>query len=97
MIFLWIAASVADIAGGNPNGNKNLLARVVSTFFNNDKPDVINDTRKSKNPLSWPVTFIVVRFNTIPLCPKNLITFIIHFISLLARVIAESSLNLKSF
>ena len=31
-IFLWIAASVADAAAVNPNGNKALLANGLSTF-----------------------------------------------------------------
>ena len=31
-IFLWIAASVADDAAVNPNGNKALLANGLSTF-----------------------------------------------------------------
>ena len=32
-IFLWIAASVADAAAVNPNGNKTFLANGVNTFF----------------------------------------------------------------
>ena len=31
--FFWIAASIADIAVGIPNGNKTLLAKGVSTLF----------------------------------------------------------------
>ena len=31
-IFLWIAASVADAAAVNPNGNKTLVANGLSTF-----------------------------------------------------------------
>ena len=66
MIFFWIAASVADIAADNPNGDKTLLARGVSTFFTNGKPVVINGLRKLKNPPSWLVTFVVVPLNKIP-------------------------------
>ena len=31
-IFLWIAASVADAAAVNPNGNKTLVSNGLSTF-----------------------------------------------------------------
>ena len=40
-VFSWIAASVADAAAVNPNGNKTLLANGVSTSFINGKPAVI--------------------------------------------------------
>ena len=46
----WIAASVADAAAVNPNGNKTLLAGDVCTIFINSKPAVINDLRILKNP-----------------------------------------------
>ena len=68
---------------------KTLLANGVSTFFINDKLAVINGLRKFKNPPSWLVIFLVVSFNKIPLFSKDLITFIISFISLLVRVIPE--------
>ena len=69
--------SAADIPSDNPNGIKTLLARDVSTFF-------INGNQLSlmvKNPPSWLVIFLVVPFNKIPLFSKDLITFIIYFLS----------------
>ena len=47
-----IAASAADIPAYNPNGNKTLLARGVSTLFINGKLGVINSLRNFKNPPS---------------------------------------------
>ena len=65
---------------------KILLAKDVSSLFINGKPAVINGLRNLK---TWPIDFLVVSFNTIPLFAKHLITFIIYFISLSVRVIPE--------
>ena len=86
--FFQIAASVADIAADNPNYNKTLLARVISTLFINDKSVVISGLSKIKNHPSWVVIFVVVPFYKIPLFFKELIT-LISFISLFVRVISE--------
>ena len=51
-----MAASVTDIAAGNPNGNKTLLA---------------NGLRKLRNPPSWLVIFLAVPFSKILLFSKN--------------------------
>ena len=67
----------------------------VSTIFINGKPAIINGLRKFKNPPSWQVIFVVVSFIKIPLFSKDLITFIIYFISLFVRVIPEPLLNVK--
>ena len=40
-ISFWISASVAATPSDNPNGNKTLLARGLSTFLINGKPAVI--------------------------------------------------------
>ena len=77
MGFFWIAASVADIAADNPNGNKILLARSVSTLFINDETAVINSLGKFENPFSWLVIFLVVPLNKSPLFFKDVITLII--------------------
>ena len=74
---------------GNPNSSKTLLARSVSTFFNNGKPPAINCLRKFKNPPSCLVIFLVIPLNKIPLFSKHLATFIISFISLFVRVVPE--------
>ena len=42
--FFWIAASVADIAAVTPNDIKLFLTNGVRTLFNNDQPNVINET-----------------------------------------------------
>ena len=44
-----MASSAADIPADNPNSNKTLLARGVSSLFINGKPVVINGTRKFKS------------------------------------------------
>ena len=67
----------------------------VSAIFINGKPAIINGLRKFKNPPSWQVIFVVVSFIKIPLFSKDLITFIIYFISLFVRVIPEPLLNVK--
>ena len=81
--FFGIATSAADIPADNPDGKK--------TVFINCKPAVVNGLRKVKSPLSWLVIFLVVVLNKIPLFSKDLITFIICFISLFVvnRVIPE--------
>ena len=72
----------------NANGYKPLLVWGVSKLFINVKPNVINDLTKFKNPPSWPVIFLEVPFNRIPLFSKNLIIFI-SLISLFVRVISQ--------
>ena len=93
--------SAADIPADNPKGKKAFLANGVSIFFINGKPAVINGLRKFKNPPYWPAIFLVVPFNNIPLFSKDLITFIILFISLKVRTITVyqtlSKVFLKSF
>ena len=42
--------SFADAAAFNPNSNKTLLAKGVSTFFINGRSAVNNEKRKLKNP-----------------------------------------------
>ena len=61
----------------------------MSALFVNGKPTVINGLRKLRNPPSWLVMFLVVSFNKMLLFCKNLVTCIISFISLFARVIPE--------
>ena len=78
--FLWIASYVADSPGDNPNDTKTLSARSVRTFLINGK---------FKNPPSCLVLFVVVYFTKIFLFSKDLITFIISFISLLVKVIPK--------
>ena len=78
---------IADAAAIDLNGIKTFLANVVSTFFINGKPAVINGLTKLRNPSSWPVIFLIVPVNKIPLISKDLITFIITFISFFIRVI----------
>ena len=43
---------IADAAAVSLNGIKTFLANVVSTFFINGKPSVINGLRKLRNPSS---------------------------------------------
>ena len=85
-MFLWIAASAANIPADNTNGKKALLANGVSAHFVNGKLAVINGLRKFKNPPFCLVLFLVAPFNKIPLFSNNLISFIISFISLSVRV-----------
>ena len=85
----WIAASVAKSAVVNRNGNRTLLARCVSTLFINAKTAAINDLRKLRNSSPLLVIFLVVRFNKIALFSKDLITFILTFVSLFATLIPE--------
>ena len=86
-IFL-IAASIADI--GADRGD---TFRGVSTLFINSKPAVINSLRKSKNPPSLLVFFVVVPFTKIRLFSKDLIIFKVSFISLFVRVIPETVID----
>ena len=88
-IFFWIAASVANAVVANPNGNKILLIRCVSTLFINGKPAFINGLRKLRNPSSWVLTFLMVFFNKTPLFSKDLIAFLISFISLFVSISPE--------
>ena len=77
MIFFLIAASASDIPVDNPNRIEIFL---VSAYFINGKPAVINDLRKLRNPLSWLVILLVVPFSKIPLFSKDLVTNILYFI-----------------
>ena len=77
-----MVASVAEAAAVTPNDNKTLLANGVSTFFINGNLAVINGLRKLRNISSWLVIFLVVPFNKIHLFSKDLIIFIVVFISL---------------
>ena len=61
----------------------------MSTFFIYYKPNIIDGIRKFKNRPYWQAIFLVVSFNEIPLFSKDLITFIISFISWFVRVIPE--------
>ena len=55
-IFLWIAASVADVAAVNPNGIKTLLANGLSIFPIKGNPVFTNDIKSlPKNPLDCPI------------------------------------------
>ena len=88
-----MTASVTEAAVVNPEGTKTLLGDGVSKCFINGKPAVINGLRKLRNPPSWLVFFLVVHFIKIPLFSKDLITFIISFISLFVRVIPQPIVN----
>ena len=59
----------------------------MSTFFIYYKRTIIDGKRKFKNRLYWLAIFLVISFNEIPLLSKDLITFIISFISWSIRVI----------
>ena len=85
-ILFWIPASVAE-AAVTPNGTKMLLAYSVRTFFINGKLAVINGLRKLRNSHFWLITFLIVSFNKYRLFSKDLITFMIPFISLHVSVI----------
>ena len=89
VFLVWIAASVADIATDNPNGNKTFLARDVKTIFNNGRTAIINGVGKLRNTPSWLVIFLVIPFIKFPLLFKDLITFTIFFILVFVRVISE--------
>ena len=85
--YFCIVASTADIPADNPNSSNTFLAIGVSTYFINGKPALIDGPRKFKNPPFWLVIFLVVPFNEIPLFHKDLITFLVSFISLFVIVI----------
>ena len=87
--YFWIVASAAYIPDDKPNGVKTLLVNGVSARFIYYKPTIIDGIRKFKNRPYWLVIFLVISFNEIPLFSKDLISFIISFISCFVRVIAE--------
>ena len=66
------------------------------TFFINGKPDDMNSLRKLRNRPSWLLIFLVVLFNKIRLFSKDLITFVMYFISLFAIAIPEPLLDVNS-
>ena len=84
-----MAASVANAANVNPDDIKMLLANDLSTLFINIKPNFIHRPRKLSNSPSCPTIFPVVSSNKIPLFSKELITFMISFISLFVSVIPD--------
>ena len=61
----------------------------MSTLFINYKPTIIDGIRKFGNRPYWLAVFLVVPFNEILLFSKDLITFIIFFLSSFIRVIPE--------
>ena len=65
----------------------------MRTLFIYYKPTIIDGKRKFKNRLYWLAIFIVISFNEIPLLSKDLITFIISFISWTVRVIPQLVIN----
>ena len=58
---------------------------------------LINGLRKLRNPSSGLLIIVVIRFDKIPVWSKDLITFIISFISLLVSVFLEPFNNGKGF
>ena len=88
-----VAATAA--AAVNPKVTKMSLAKGANTFFIKVKPVFTKGPRKLSNPPFWLVTFLVVPFNKIPLFSKELIIFIIFFVSLFVSAIPESSLVAK--
>ena len=96
-IFFRITASVGDVASVNPNITKMHVANGVSTVFIHDKPTEINGVKKFRNPRSWLVIFLVLPFYNIPLFPKDLITFIISFISLFLSIKSEPLIEKSNF
>ena len=78
-------------AAVNSNGFKTFIANGASTFFVIGKPTLINGGRKlPSNPLFRHVIFPLIPFNKISLFSKDLITFIIFFISLFVSVIPKN-------
>ena len=61
----------------------------MSRLFINYKPTIIHGIRKFGNRPYWLAVFLVVPFNEILLFSKDLITFIIFFLSSFIRVIPE--------
>ena len=92
-IFIQVAASVADTAVDYPNSTKALLDNGLSTCFINGKATSINATRNLSNPPSLLIIFSVAHFNIFTLFLKELITFIISFISSSVSVIPEPDNN----
>ena len=91
-MFFWIAASAAYIHADNPNGHKT-FTMVTSTKLINAKPAVINGLKKLRNLPGWHKFFLVVPFDRFPLFSKDLITFMIFFVSISVRDIPETVLN----
>ena len=88
-IFLWVGASVANAAAVSSNCTKTLLANGVRTLF-------VNGLNKLGNPTSWVAIFLAVPFYKNELFSKDLIIFIISFVSLFVRVIPVPKILLKS-
>ena len=80
-MFLGIAASAAYIPDDKPNGIKTLLVNGVSILLINYKPTITDGIRKFKNRPYWLAIFLVVPFDKISLFSRDLITFILSFIS----------------
>ena len=80
---------IPDTAAVNPSGKKTLLAKGINTLFINGYPAVVNGLRKLGNAPSEEVFFLLVSSNKISLYSKDLITFIISFISFFLRVLPE--------
>ena len=79
----------------NYNGNRTILANGISTFLVNGKLVLINRPKTLvRNPLSWLLIFEVVPFNNISVFSRNLITFIISFISLIRKYLVGEIQNL---
>ena len=89
----WKTAFVSDTAAVNADDTETVTANAVSRYCINGKAALVNGARKLSNSTSWLLIFLVVPFNKIPLSFKDLITFIIFFISLFVSVI-PGSLNL---
>ena len=82
-----MAAPTADIPADIRNGIKTLLANGVTTTFISAKPAITNCL----------IIYLVAALNKIPVFSKDLITFIIYFVSFPVRVIPKPSLNVKYF
>ena len=76
---------VVSVAEAVTNSTKMLLANGVRTFFIAVKLAVINGQRKLRNPPFLLMILLVVSFKKIPLFSKDLITFVISFISLFVK------------
>ena len=66
----------------------------MSTFFIDGETTFIKGPRKLSNPSSWLIIVPVAAFHKILLFSKNLITFMISFISVFVSVIPEPLLFL---
>ena len=69
--------------------SKNFSLMKWVLFPINGTPPVINGLRKLRYHPSWLVIFVLVPSNRVLLFSKDLFTFIISFISLFVKVIAE--------